>query len=69
MLTLLYLENDKNAADVAIRVQALAAGEGQKIQVILKKSDDKKKHAQLKKTTTLIGVHSCKNIVLNIPPL
>lgn len=54
MLTLLYPENDRNAADVAIRVQALAAGEGQKIQVILKKTDNKKKQTQIKKTTTAI---------------
>ena len=36
MLSILYPKEDYTAADVAVRVQALAAGEGQKIQVIAK---------------------------------
>ncbi|SEH08202.1 hypothetical protein [Candidatus Venteria ishoeyi] len=36
MLTIFYPKDDFTAADIAVRVQALAAGEGQSIQVLAK---------------------------------
>jgi hypothetical protein len=58
MLTIIYPENDYTSADIAIRVQALAQGQGQKIYVVPKHlgRNEENIFKNLKKTDTVLFI-------------
>ena len=58
MLTIIYPENDYTSADIAIRVQALAQGQGQKVYVVPKHLGRNKENISknLKKTDTVLFI-------------
>ncbi len=66
MLSILYPKEDYTAADVAVRVQALAAGEGQKIQVVPKHfgRNPQQVEKQLKQTAAALFI-ACDKLKLD----
>ena len=58
MLTIMYPENDYTSADIAIRVQALAQGQGQKVYVVPKHlgRNEENIFKNLKKTDTVLFI-------------
>ncbi len=66
MLTILYPKEDYAAADVAVRVQALAAGENQTIQVITKhfRRNQEQVDQQLNQTTAALFI-ACDRLELD----
>lgn len=66
MLTIFYPKEDYTAADVAVRVQALAAGENQTVQVITKhiRRNQKQVTQQLRQTTAALFI-ACDRLELD----
>lgn len=58
MLTIIYPENDYTSADIAIRVQALAQGQGQKVYVVPKHlgRNEENISKNLKKTDSVLFI-------------